>query len=103
KGILVLPKGFIRFTTAPAKEGLKLIDVVMFARAEGVHIQRFGGGEYSFRPGWWVKIKHHSAIAIAIVLLTGFLSLVSSLVNIAQALSAVRARRPARPGAPPPP
>lgn len=97
EGTLMLPKGFIRFNTAAAKDGVKLMDVVIFARAEGVRIQRYGGGEYSFKPGWWVKIKHQSTLAIAIVLLTGFLSLVSSMVNITQALAAMRLNRDKRP------
>lgn len=55
------------------------------ARAEGVKVDRYGGGNFRFEAIWWVKIKHQSTVVIAVVLLTGMLTLVSALLNIIQA------------------
>ncbi|KAA0911503.1 hypothetical protein [Pusillimonas sp. ANT_WB101] len=90
-GALVLPKGFVRFTTAqPDISAYKTMDVVMFAPAEGVDIERYGGGKYSFQASWWVKVKHQSTLVIALVLLTGFLTLASSLLNVLRAMPDVK-------------
>lgn len=48
-------------------------------------VDRYGGGNFRFEANWWVKIKHQSTVVIAVVLLTGMLTLVSALLNIIQA------------------
>jgi hypothetical protein len=88
-GILASPKGFIRFETAFTDLPVTM-DIVAFAPAEGVSIQRFGGGEYRFTPGWWAKIKHKSTLVITVVLITGFLSVLNSLVGVLAAIPTFR-------------
>ena len=85
-GTVVFPKGFIRFTSLGPQDDIKVMDIAMFARAEGVKVDRYGGGAFSFEANWWLKVKHQSSVVIAVVLLTGILTLVSALLNIIQAI-----------------
>lgn len=81
------PKGFLRFDAQPPYADFpKTMTVVAFALAESALIQRFGGGEYDFTPGWWVRVKHRSELVIFLVLLTGALSVASSIAGLYSAL-----------------
>lgn len=84
---MFVPKGFLRFDAQPPYADFpKTMTVVAFALAESALIQRFGGGEYDFTPGWWVRVKHRSELVIFLVLLTGALSIASSIAGLYSAL-----------------
>ncbi|NYT61797.1 hypothetical protein H0A66_05600 [Alcaligenaceae bacterium] len=91
----VWPKGFVRFNTIKTDQPQALA-VVAFAAAEGVSIQRYGSGDYGFKPGWWPRIKHKSTLLIVLVLLTGGLSIVAALANILAILPLLQQWRAAR-------
>ncbi|HUH87108.1 MAG TPA: hypothetical protein VL003_03545 [Pusillimonas sp.] len=93
QGNLLFPKGFVRFTTSNPTHEVKVLDVAMFARADAVEIDRYGGGNFSFQASWWVKIKHKSGVVIAVVLATGFLTLLSALFQIIQVVSTIKVKR----------
>src|SRR5690606_38363261 len=77
------PKGFLRLNRAAAPpEGSNVVDVVVYAPAEQATIHRFGGGDYRFEAGWWVRLKHQSGLVILLLVFTGVLSIFSSLVSI---------------------
>ena len=83
------PKGFVRFS--PVFVGLpSTMEVVAFAPAEGMTIERFGGGTYRFEAGWWAKIRHQSALVILAILITGALSILGSLASVLGAYPILR-------------
>ncbi|MFW8567082.1 hypothetical protein [Orrella sp. 11846] len=79
----VIPKGFLRIDRLDSRfQESYLMEVVAHAPAEQVVIQRFGGGDYKFEAGWWVRLKHQSSLVIVLLILTGLLSIMSSLVSV---------------------
>lgn len=82
-----MPKGFLRIDRAAGPSSdTRLMDVVVYAAAEQATIHRYGGGHYQFEAGWWLRLKHQSGVVIAMLVATGVLSILSSLVTIAPAL-----------------
>lgn len=78
-----IPKGFLRVNRVAAPpEQAHTMDIVAYAPAEQATIHRFGGGDYRFEAGWWVRLKHQSSLVILLLVLTGVLSMLSSLISI---------------------
>lgn len=79
----ITPKGFLRFNrhSGAPHEG-STMEVVAHALAEQVVIHRYGGGDHKFEAGWWVRLKHQSSLVILLLVFTGALSMLNSLVGI---------------------
>lgn len=94
------PKGFVRVNRlASPPEQANTMEVVVYAPAEQATIHRYGGGDYRFEASWWVRLKHQSSLVILLLVVTGLLSILSSLISIAPACRQLFAwcrQRPAR-------
>lgn len=78
-----MPKGFLRVNRVTvSSEDASAMDVIAYAPAEQTTIYRYGGGDYQFEASWWVRLKHQSSLVILLLMLTGLLSVLSSLTNI---------------------
>ena len=78
-----MPKGFLRVNRLTvSSEDASAMDVIVYAPAEQTTIHRYGGGDYQFEASWWVRLKHQSSLVILLLMLTGLLSVLSSLINI---------------------
>ncbi len=81
----VWPRGHLRYVwSRSAAQGAPTLQVAGIGLAESLLIERFGGSEIEFRPGFWTRLINNR-LAIFSGLMIGLLTVFSSYVQLANA------------------